>query len=207
MSDQPLVHLVDDDQQVRDSLAWLLDSVGLQSRTYPDGACFLDTCKRDMAGCLVLDMRMPRLGGMAVLEQLRQKRCNIPVIVVTAHADVSMAVRAMKAGAFDFIEKPYNDDRMLELIQAALSRDADQRREDASTSSLRCRFTGLTRREHDVLALIIDGESNKGIARKLDISIKTVEIHRSKLMQKTGARSATELVRLAVQSGMGPDDR
>jgi len=200
-----LVHVVDDDAQVRDSLAWLLDSVGIPSRTWADGAGFLGACHAGMSGCLVLDMRMPKMGGMAILERLREQGCTLPVIVVTAHADVPLAVRAMKAGAFDFIEKPYNDELMLERIQAALSRENHRHRNEARIGAQRKRFDALTARERQVLDLVIRGESNKGIARALGISIKTVELHRANLMHKTGARSATELVRLAVLAGLGGD--
>lgn len=148
---------------------------------------------------------MPKMGGMAVLERLRAQGCTLPVIVVTAHAHVPLAVRAMKAGAFDFIEKPYNDEIMLERIQAALSRENDRYRDEARIGAQRERFDALTAREHQVLDLVIRGESNKGIARVLGISIKTVELHRANLMHKTGARSATEVVRLAVLAGLGAD--
>jgi len=203
MTETPLVHVVDDDAQVRESLAWLLDSVDIDSRTYADGSSFLAACHDGMCGCLVLDMRMPRMGGMAVLEHLQEQGCGLPVIVVTGHADVALAVRAMKAGAFDFIEKPYNDELMLERIQAALQLDQSRRQGDADRIALRTRFDALTPREHDVLQLIVAGESNKGIARLLAISVKTVEIHRANLTHKADARSATELVRLAVLAGIG----
>lgn len=194
------VYIVDDNKMARDSLAWLLDSVDLPSQCFEDGQDFIDHCPLGTNGCVVLDIRMPKLNGMEVMKYLHTDKCqcDLPVIIVTGHGDVPLATRAMKAGAFDFIEKPYNNEEILERIQAAIAFNADQRMRHANRQQLQQRFASVTPREMEVLQLVAHGESNKSIASTLHISPKTVELHRSNLLSKSAARSSTELVRLAV---------
>ncbi|MFV2058468.1 MAG: response regulator transcription factor [Thiohalomonadales bacterium] len=195
------VYIVDDDKLARESLAWLIDTVGLRVKVYESGFSFLDDYRDTMAGCLVLDVRMPALSGMDLHIKLKQLGCRLPIIMMTGHADVAMAVRAMKAGVYDFIEKPYNDSLMLERIQSAIAFDLDTRKKQERELEVKTRLAKLTPRENEVLHYILKSTANKNIAAELLISIKTVELHRSNLMLKMQASSATELVRLALIAG------
>lgn len=199
---QPTVYIVDDDKLARESLEWLIDSIGLPVETFSSGQAFLDAYHKDLAGCLVLDVRMPDISGMDLHHRLKQQGCTLPVIIMTGHADVDMAVRAMKAGAYDFIEKPYNDSLMLERIQSAIAFDLDNRKAQERVNSIRERLSTLTPREHEVLQFVLKSMANKLIATELGISVKTVELHRSNLMTKMKANSVTELVRLALIAGL-----
>jgi FixJ family two-component response regulator len=199
---QPTVYVVDDDKLARESLEWLIDSVGLPVKTFASGQAFLDFSSKDLVGCLVLDVRMPDISGMDLHIKLKQQGCALPVIIMTGHADVDMAVRAMKAGAYDFIEKPYNDSLMLERIQSAIAFDQDNRKEQERVNSVKERLATLTPREKEVLNYVLKSTANKIIAAELGISIKTVELHRSNLMTKMQASSVTELVRLALIAGL-----
>jgi len=199
---QPTVYVVDDDRLARESLEWLIDSVGLPVKTFASGQEFLDFSSKDLLGCLVLDVRMPDISGMDLHIKLKQQGCTLPVIIMTGHADVDMAVRAMKAGAYDFIEKPYNDSLMLERIQSAIAFDQDNRKEQERVNSVKERLSTLTPREKEVLNFVLKSTANKIIAAELGISIKTVELHRSNLMTKMQASSVTELVRLALIAGL-----
>jgi len=196
------VYIVDDDKFARESLGWLIDSVGLPVETYDLGLQFLEEYSESMTGCLVLDVRMPVISGMDLYAELQQLGCSLPVIMMTGHADVSLAVRAMKSGVYDFIEKPYNDAIMLERIQSAIGFDLDNRKAQDRINAVNERLTLLTQREREVLHCILKSKSNKLIAIDLNISIKTVELHRSNLMTKMQAGSATELVRLALIAGI-----
>lgn len=198
---EPTVYVVDDDQMVRESLEWLLQSVKLQARLYENGQAFLDDYKPGSPGCLVLDVRMPGINGMDLHRQFKFIDPYLPVIIVTGHADVPMAIRAMKEGAFDFVEKPYNDQHMLERVQAAIAHHEDLQRSRQREEKLYCRFQTLTPREEQVLDAVLLGLPNKRIAADLGISIKTVELHRANLMAKLDVRTATELVRLAIEAG------
>lgn len=199
---RPTVFVVDDDKLVRESLAWLIGSIDLPVSLYEDGQAFLREYDPQRPGCLILDVRMPGLSGMDLHERLNQRDIALPVIIVTGHADVPMATRAMKAGAFDFIEKPYNDQLMLETVQNAIAFDLERRRRVGQIAALQARFQGLTPREREVMALIVQGRPNKVIADRLEISVKTVELHRTNIMAKVQVRSAAELVRLAVTAGL-----
>jgi FixJ family two-component response regulator len=199
---EPVVYIVDDDQMVRESLEWLLQSVKLPVQLYQDGQSFLDAYRAGTPGCVVMDVRMPGINGMDLHRLLRERDPDIPVIVVTGHADVPMAIRAMKDGAFEFVEKPYNDHYMLERVQAAIAHHRDLWREREEESALRLRFEDLTPREGQVMQAVLGGHANKRIAADLGISIKTVELHRTHLMNKLGVRTATELVRLAIKAGI-----
>ncbi len=193
-----LVHVVDDDRLARESLQWLIESAHLPVRVFDRGMDFLGEYKPGTPGCVLLDVRMPDINGMELHARLCEQGIRIPVIIVTGHADVGMAVRAMKAGAYDFIEKPYNDAMMLERVQSAIAYDQDNRQNQARIDAIRARADSLTPREHEVLQGVLSSLQNKQIAAELGISIKTVELHRAKLMSKMQASSVTELVRQAV---------
>lgn len=203
MNRQSTVYVVDDDRLARESLEWLIESVDLPVKVYESGPTFLKDYHSQMAGCLVLDVRMPEINGMDLHAKLKQEACKLPVIIMTGHADVAMAVRAMKAGVYDFIEKPYNDSLMLERIQSAIAFDLDNRKEQERVDSVKSRLAALTPREMEVMRLVLKSTANKIIASELGISVKTVELHRSNLMSKMRATSVTELVRLALIAGVG----
>ena len=199
---QSTVYVVDDDKLARESLEWLIESVGLPVKIFDSGQAYLDDYDKSSIGCLVLDVRMPDISGLDLHAKLKQDGCTLPVIIMTGHADVEMAVRAMKAGVYDFIEKPYNDSLMLERIQSAIAFDLDNRKEQERINSVKDRIATLTPREQEVLKYVLKSTANKVIAAELGISIKTVELHRSNLMSKMQASSVTELVRLALIAGL-----
>ncbi|MDH3451613.1 MAG: response regulator transcription factor [Gammaproteobacteria bacterium] len=194
----PYVYVVDDDQSVRNSLQWLLESVGIRTRVFADARSFLDTYQPGSPGCLVLDVRMPGMSGLDLQQQLRELEIDVPVIIVTGHADVPMAIRAMKDGAVDFIEKPYSDQILLERIQAALASDVQEQARRERVARIRANFDHLTFREKQIFERIVAGKPNKAIATELSISVKTVEVHRSRLMSKMQAGSLSELVKQAL---------
>lgn len=196
-----IVHVVDDDEAVRRSLAMLLASFGLITETYDSAEAVLSRLPGLRPGCLVIDIRMPGMDGLALQAELAQRGCGLPVVVVTGHADVGLAVRAMKTGAVDFIEKPYSEDDVLRAVTSALARMADARQSSASIDAAQARIAGLTPRERDVLSRLVDGRPNKVIAHELGISPRTVEIHRANLMEKLGCRSLAEAVRIAITAG------
>lgn len=198
---KPCVHVIDDDRQVRESLEWLLESVNLKTRLYDNGQDFLSEFSSGSLGCVVLDVRMPGLNGMDLHQSIKQLDPNFPVIIVTGHADVPMAIRAMKEGAFDFIEKPYNDQHMLERIQLAIHHYDGLQKSQIKAEALKNRFEQLSKRETQVLDGILRGQPNKVIADELFISVKTVEVHRANLMSKLDVKTVTELVRLAIEAG------
>ena len=189
------VYIVDDDQYARESLAWLIESVNLKVKSFDSAITFLEQTNINVSGCLILDVRMPGINGIELFEQMKNQNYNLPVIIITGHADVTMAVRAMKAGVFDFIEKPYNDSLILERIQNAIAFDESNQRQRNQINKIKNKLQSLTPREHQVLDYVISSTPNKIIADRLSISIKTVELHRSNLMNKMQATSATELVR------------
>jgi FixJ family two-component response regulator len=195
---QPIVYIIDDDRLARESLQWMIESASQSVRVFENGTKFLDHYQIGDPGCVVLDVRMPDINGMELHARLRGRGANIPVIIVTGHADVAMAVRAMKAGAWDFIEKPYNDALMLERVQGAIAYDRDNQRNQERVDEIRQRAQLLTPREQEVMGHVIRSSQNKTIAQTLGISVKTVELHRANLMSKMEATSSTELVRLAM---------
>ncbi len=194
------VYVVDDDQAVRDSLRWLIESVGLNVKTFSNGQELLENFNEAEISCLVLDVRMPGISGLDLQQRLKKMNAKIPVIIVTGHADVPMAIQAMKAGAFDFIEKPYSDQLLLERIQCAIEQDDCFKKQQAVNNEINERIDSLTPREKEVMGLVVGGHSNKGIAKELGVSIKTVEVHRGNLMSKMKAQSLSELVRLVMSS-------
>jgi FixJ family two-component response regulator len=197
---EPRVHIVDDDEAMRDSLKWLLESRGLTVELYPSGEAFLAAFDNGFGGCLVLDVRMPGMSGLDLYAQLQARASTLPVIFITGHGDVPMAVSALKKGAADFIEKPFNDQDMLGLIESCMQQDRVAAARRAEIASVTLRLDCLTQREREVLAQIVGGKLNKQIADDLGISIKTVEVHRSRVMEKMGADSVAELVQLVLKS-------
>lgn len=195
------VYIVDDDQQVRESLAWLLESVQLTTKLFINGQEFLEAFTPGLSGCVVLDVKMPGINGMDLHKSIKEIDENFPIIIVTGHADVPMALRAMKEGAFDFIEKPYNDQYLLERIQSAIHHYDDLQKIQEKNQKLTTLFNRLSKREEQVLAEVLQSNPNKRIAEKLCISIKTVEVHRANLMAKLQVKTITELVRLAIKAG------
>jgi RNA polymerase sigma factor (sigma-70 family) len=196
---EPKVHIVDDDEAMRDSLKWLLESRGLKVELYSSAEVFLRAFNSGFCGCLVLDVRMPGMSGLDLHEQLQAHSSTLPVIFITGHGDVPMAVSALKKGAADFIEKPFNDQDMLSLIESCMTQDSAAAAKRAESASVAQRLETLTQREREVLDLVVVGKLNKQIADELGISIKTVEVHRSRVMQKMGANSVAELVQLTLK--------
>jgi FixJ family two-component response regulator len=193
-----IVFIVDDDASVRDSLRWLIESVQLQVECYGTAQEFLNGYKNQQTGCVVLDVRMPGLSGLDLQEVLRQQDFVLPVIIITGHADVPMAVRAFKSGVFDFIEKPFNDQHLIDRIHQAIEKSRSQKVNLQRRQDARDRLQKLSSREIQVLDCIVSGCSNKTMARELDISVKTIETHRANLMAKMQASSVSELVRIAL---------
>ncbi len=195
------VFIVDDDQAVARSLRWLIETVQLKVETFASAQAFLDGYDASKPGCLVLDVRMPGMSGLELQERLTARRAyHVPIIFITGHGDVQMAVRAVQSGAFDFVEKPFNDQDLLDRIQRAIAFDCEGRGREARCAQLQARFAGLTPREREVLDLVVEGLSNKGIANRLGLSAKTVEVHRAKVMEKMHARSLSDLVKMAMQN-------
>lgn len=199
----PTVFVVDDDRAVRDSLRWLIESVGLRVEAFESPREFFDSLETDPPGCLVLDVRLPEVSGLEVQERLAARGVRMPVIMISAFGDVPTAVRAMKGGAADFLEKPFNDQALLDRIQQCLEADARNRLEDAQRSRILERMATLTRREHEVMELLVGGRSTKLIARELAISAKTVEVHRANVMKKMQAESIADLVQIALSAASG----
>lgn len=196
----PTVFVVDDDPAMCESLKWLIESVNLSVETYPSANAFLDTYSADSPGCLVLDVRMPGMSGLELQEILVQRKVQLPVIIVTGHGDVPMAVRALKTGAMDFMEKPFNDQELLDRIQIAIEQDKKNRSDLARRTDVATRISRLSSREKEVMELIVSGNSNKVVAAHLNLSPKTVEVHRARVMEKLQAQSLPELVRLAISA-------
>ena len=203
MSPNRCVYIVDDDEAVRDSLSVLLESKAFGVRSFRSAPEFLATAPSLPAGCLIIDIRMPEMDGLELQQHLTDRLLNFPLIVITGHGDVPLAVRAMKAGAVDFIEKPFAAEAILNSLEAALSR-LNTLGEDPAKAKSTAKLALLSRRELQVLKGLLAGLPNKSIAYDLQISRRTVEIHRARLMDKTGARSLSELIRLALAAGMQP---
>ena len=198
-SPEPLVYIVDDDEELCKSLAWLLDSVSIPSRSYYDVASFLDGYDPDVPSCLVLDVRMPRAGGFQLQEALNQIASPIPIIFVSAHGDIRMSVKALRQGAVNFLEKPYDPQHMLDVVQETLDLAQERFESNRGRREIEQRIAGLTPREREILALVIDGLPSQNIARKLGTSVKTVDVHRTRIKAKTGADSIATLVRDILQ--------
>ena len=193
---EPTVHVVDDDDAIRDALAWLLRSRGVPARTWPSAEAFLAEWSEGLRGCLVLDVRMDGMSGVELFDRLLARGSRLPVIFLTGHGDVPLAVAALKKGAFDFVEKPFNDNELVDRIVAAVEQDAQQRRQLENEASVAARLAELTPRERQVMERILAGEYNKTIADGLGIAVRTVEVHRARIFEKMGVRSAVELAQL-----------
>ena len=198
---KPVVYIVDDDKDLRTSLAWLLESVSVQALCFAGADEFLSHYDPDQPACLVLDVRMPETSGFQLQDILNERGIALPTLFVSAHGDIPMSVKAMKNGAIDFVEKPYNPQQMLERIQAAL-KDAVQVHAGATQRQhLQSKLDLLTGREREVLGMVIDGKASKVIARELNISVKTVDVHRTKIKEKMGVSSIAMLVREVLDLG------
>ena len=202
MNSQTSVFVVDDDQAMRNSLKWLIESVGMKVETFASADEFIHNYYPGRAGCLLLDVRMPGMSGLELQEHFLEHQINIPIIIITGHGDVPMAVRAMKSGAVDFIEKPFNDELLLESIRTALNYDHQLRTAQSERAEIAARLAQLTPREHEVMEMVTEGRANKEIANKLGVSAKTVEAHRARVMEKMEARSLAELVKMAVTANI-----
>lgn len=198
------VFIVDDDPAIRDSLEVFLDAAGLPTRAWSDAESFLDDYNQNMSGCLLLDIRMPAMSGLSLQEDLVAVGATLPVIFITGHADVPTAVQALKAGAFDFIEKPFDNAQLLELVRKAFARDREEREALNQQREIKERLQSLTPREAEVLDYIVNGKATKVIAIELSLSQRTVEIYRANVMQKMQARSVAQLVKLISEFNANP---
>jgi two-component system, LuxR family, response regulator FixJ len=195
----PTVFIVDDDTKVAKSLRWLLESVGLRAETFSNAGEFLANLPKGRPGCLVVDVRMPSMSGLGLQEELTALGVTLPIIFITGHGSVQTAVRALQNGAIDFLEKPIDDQRLIDLVQRAIRLDAELRRQAAERAELATRHASLSAREREVLDHLIEGRTNKAIARELGLSSKTVEAYRANVMTKMGAGTLPQLVRMVLQ--------
>ena len=193
----PAVFVVDDDDAVRDSLRELLDSVGLEAETFASARDFLDAYDPPRPGCLVLDIRMPGMSGLELQERLNERDVNLPIVFITGHGDVPMAVEAMKRGAVDFIQKPFRDQELLDRINLALEHNRERRDTEAARHIIADRIETLTPREREIMEMVVEGKANKVIAIDLGLSQRTVEVHRARVMDKMKARTLADLVRMS----------
>ena len=203
MTTEPIVFVVVDDESVRKALARLIGSVGLEVQTFPSPAAFLAHPRPDRPACVILDLRMPDTSGLTLQEELAKASADLPILFLTGHADVSTSVRAMKAGAVDFLEKPLHDQALIDAVHRALARARELRGARAEREGIARRVATLTPREHEVLALVVAGLPNKLVADRLGASEKTIKVHRARVMQKMRADSLAHLVRLAQVVGIG----
>jgi two-component system, LuxR family, response regulator FixJ len=201
-SENSIVHVIDDDEASRESLEFLLRTAGIEVKTYASAAVFLDLAAGMNPGCIITDVRMPGMSGIDLLRRLRELKIDVPVIVITGHGDVPLAVEAMKIGAVDFLEKPFDDEVLLASVRGALSRQVEDMKRHGERSEIDARLATLSNRERDVLTGLVAGRANKQIAYDLGISPRTVEIYRANLMTKMQAASLSELVRMALIAGM-----
>ncbi len=197
---EPTVFIVDDDEAVRNSLRFLMKSVNLAAQTYPSAQSFLDAYDRDRPGCLVLDVRMPGMSGLDLQEKLKEMRSTLPIIFVTGHGDVPMAVQAMQQGAVEFLQKPFRDQDLIDRVNLALARDSEQRAAVEQRQDIVHRIESLTKRESEIMRRIVEGQANKVIAVELGMSPRTVELHRARVMDKMGAASLAQLVRMVMEA-------
>ena len=205
MPDRRTIHLVDDDEAIRHSASFMLRHGGFDVKTYPDGLKFLEGVTHETQGCVLLDVRMPVLDGMGVLRAMATRGIVMPVIVLTGHGDVAVAVEAMKAGAVDFLEKPYEKKALMEAINNAFEKIGEDDIGHQRAARAQAAIARLTARETEVLHCLVDGMTNKSVAQELDISPRTVEIHRANLMEKLGADSLSAALKIAFAAGIGLD--
>lgn len=199
---EQIVYVVDDDAGMLESTVWLLESVGLTARPFTNGADFLDACTAEQHACVLLDVRMPAMGGLQVQQAMKQRGLAHPIIFVSGHADVPIVVRAFKAGAVDFIEKPYNEQLLLDSVQQALDRERQTQGRDARRRAVDELLARLTPRERDVLLPLVKGYTNREIAAQLEVSVKTVDLYRSRVMKRMGAERLPDLVGMAIAAGL-----
>ena len=202
MADKGVIHIVDDDDAMRDSLAFLLDTFGWTTSLWPSAESFLDHCDDARIDCVITDVRMPGLSGLDLVQRLNARGFTAPVIVMTGHGDIPLAVEVMKSGVVDFLEKPINDELLVRAVDIAVSKSRTSSADNPEARKVRERFENLSPRERDVLGGVVAGKPNKVIAFELGISPRTVEVYRAGLMSKTGAGSLSELVRMAVTAGI-----
>ncbi len=200
----PTVFVVDDDESIREALSWLLETVELKVACFSSAQEFLEHYQNE-SGCLLLDIRLPKMSGLELLKRLVTQNVTLPVIMLSGHGDIPMAVRAMKDGAFDFIEKPFNNQTLIERVQQAILRHEQLQREHIERKVVLERFESLTGREREVMVKLVEGKSNKTAAKELNISYKTVEIHRGRIMEKMHADGIVELVRMALICGISAE--
>ena len=198
MAVQPIVHIVDDDRAVRDSLSFLMKSVGFESMTYDSAEAFLDKADLNRPGCLIVDIRMQGMSGLELQQLLNERSSKLPVIIITGHGDVPMAVQAMKAGAVDFLEKPYDNQLLIARIRQCLQQISKEQDKENRVAKAKSQLAELTPRELEVMNLLVAGKHNKAIADDLDISVRTAEAHRAKVMKKLHAESLSDIVRVAL---------
>jgi two-component system response regulator FixJ len=198
MNGKKYVHVVDDDAAVRDAVGLLLSTEGFDVRTHPSAHAFLEAIDARQEGCVITDVRMPEMNGIDLISRMKEDRIGMPVIVLTAHADVPLAVEAMKLGAVDFLEKPFDDEELLSAVGAALERRNAEESRMRESQAIKTRLESLTRRENEILAGLLRGLSNKIIAHDLGISIRTAEVHRANIMAKMRAGNLAELVKMAL---------
>ncbi len=205
-SEKAIVHVIYDDEAIRQSIAFLLQAAKLEVKTYASAMAFLDALPDTASGCVITDVRMPGMSGVDLLRRLKELKISVPVIVITGHGDVALAVEAMKVGAVDFLEKPFDDDVLLASVQSALKRQDGETKRHSERLEIEGRLAGLSNRERDVLGGLVAGRANKQIAFDLGISPRTVEIYRANLMNKMKAGSLSDLVRMALIVGIvGPE--
>ncbi|MGC2854633.1 response regulator transcription factor [Novispirillum sp. DQ9] len=197
----PTIFIVDDDEAMRHSLEFLLATLGQPVRAFPSAEAFLAAWTRDQPGCLVLDVRMPGMSGLQLQQALGDKAAPLAVVFISGHGDIPMVVRAMRAGALVFLEKPFNDQALLDHVAEGLRQAGDLAGKAARTAAIAGRIASLTGREAEVMRLVAEGKANKAIAFDLDISVKTVEVHRARVLEKMGVASAAELARLLLEDG------
>ena len=202
MQPDPVIYVIDDDEAVRESLEFLLKTAGLKVRSFDSAKSFLAVLPEIRSGCIVTDVRMPDITGIDLLRRVKELGVEIPVIVITGHGDISLAVDAMKIGAVDFLEKPFDDDMLLDAVRGSLSRNADAAQRNAELAQVQDRLAALSNRERQVLEGLVAGKANKVIAFDLGISPRTVEIYRANLMTKMAANSLSDLVRMAMMAGI-----
>jgi two-component system, LuxR family, response regulator FixJ len=205
MQPETIVYVIDDDDAVRQSLEFLLKTAGMRVRGFESAKAFLDELPAIKSGCIITDVRMPEITGIDLLRRLRDDGLDVPVIVITGHGDISLAVEAMKIGAIDFLEKPFDDDLLLAAVRSALNTDAGTARHKAELAEIHDKLTALSNRERQVLEGLVAGKANKVIAFDLGISPRTVEIYRANLMTKMSANSLSDLVRMAMTAGILED--
>ncbi|OUD13150.1 response regulator FixJ [Thioflexithrix psekupsensis] len=202
MKTEPVVFIVDDDEAIRESLSYLLENADFKVSCYDSAQTFLEQFNQEQPGCLLLDIRLPKMSGLELLKKLVAQDYSLPIIMLSGHGDITMAVRAIKDGAFDFLEKPFESSVLLERVQQAIARDLKLRQESKERQEVLERLAILTAREREVMVELIKGKPNKSVARELNISYKTVEIHRGRIMEKMKADGIVELVRMAMLCGL-----